>query len=1013
MSSVNTSEHTAYQWFNSYHVPLDVQIGVARLELPMDLKVGSNVPEDLHISAQLVCNQSSTHALSLGTVFAVADEYRNALVWDYVLTFPVKIQSLSVDSILVLTAWTADDKVYGGTTMRLFDENGVLKFGKQKLVFFFDRPGDANPSSKNTTPGDVFYDKFKHADHGFRMEKHLEKYKTTLMSLSRGEGADSLDWLDRLTLAQVQATECIARNRTGSWAPNGYFHKTIAGDSFTHSPENEQEREHERDPFTLSGEDHFPNWGRSPEELDLQVLCCLVVELPVLPHPVLHEERPYHQVSNFHIPMQVHHQTFTNPSQHPCSIKGDKGQAEFSLVKGTSFQGSMLGIIADWDLESDNFPNLAEEQNRKLNISTIRGTSDPNAKPNLEQKAMLDRIVNSSGRKLASADKDLLYRFRYALTENKKALTKVLLSIDWDMESERAEVPTLLSLWKAKAPIDVADALKLLCNEREFQNAMIRQYAVDVLRTASDEELHLFLLQLVQALRYEPALSPLTLLEESEQQVSAADATAATTTTTTTSTTTTTTTTAITGIGSFRSPLAMFLFERAAASESLSLNLYWFLKVETDTQDEDSSMLYCRILQDFLIDLRNNCGPEGKSMAEQLEALDGYLAQISQCQREARKSGSKRWMLGRNDFVETTLNKMLVDGGLQRLPAGFDSLPSPLDPSIRLVSLDKMSKMFKSALYPCVIDFNAKHKAQRRDSINRASLHAAAAVAAAAAAFSHGVGNNSKTAQNEVEGPSFKNRILFKCGDDLRQDQLIMHLFSLMDMLLKKVNLDLKLRTYGILATGQKDGLMEFVESMPISGVESPRQTIFDYLQVHNPDPTDPTKISPECLDTFIKSCAGSCVLTYILGVGDRHHDNIMLTKRGQLFHIDFGFVFGKDPKPMPPPFRLSKGMVDAMGGIESEGFVKFGKNCCQAFNWLRKSANVILNLISLMGDSGIPVIEQMGLDAVLEVVETRLRLNLTDEEAETFFLSLMESTMHAVMPDLIDLFHKLAVQMK
>lgn len=167
------------------------------------------------------------------------------------------------------------------------------------------------------------------------------------------------------------------------------------------------------------------------------------------------------------------------------------------------------------------------------------------------------------------------------------------------------------------------------------------------------------------------------------------------------------------------------------------------------------------------------------------------------------------------------------------------------------------------------------------------------------------------------------------------------------------------------------------------------------------------------CLDTFIKSCAGMCVLTYILGVGDRHHDNIMLTKKGQLFHIDFGFVFGKDPKPMPPPFRLSRGMVDAMGGIESDGFVKFGKNCCQAFNWLRKSANVVLNLISLMGDSGIPVIEQMGLDAVLEVVESRFRLNMSDEEAESFFLALMESTVHAVMPDLIDFFHAIAVRMK
>lgn len=562
------------------------------------------------------------------------------------------------------------------------------------------------------------------------------------------------------------------------------------------------------------------NWGCRPDELDLQSLCCLVVELPVLPHPVLYEGRPYHHVSA-HTPMRQHNTAFTNPGSHPCAIRGDKGQVEFSLLKGqVPFHGGMLGVIADWDLEHDNLPNLAEEQNRKLNISTIRGASDPNAKPNLEQKAILDRIINAPASKIASADKDLLFRFRYALTENKKALTKVLLSMDWDMERERSEVSVLLELWKSKAPIDVADALKLLSNEREFQNATIRQYAVDVLRAATDEELHLFLLQLVQALRYEPSMQQGVDDESEGEAADDAQNSFASSTAAAAARAPAGPSSSVCSMNTV-SPLAAFLFERAGASESLTLNLYWFLKVETDTQDDNSRNLYTGILAAFIRSLMSS--PDGAAAAAQVQTLDGYLFNISTCQKEARKSGSRRWMIGRNEFVEASMNKLLIERGLQRLPDGFDSLPSPLDPNVRLLSLDRMSKMFKSQLYPCVIDFHACHKSSRvRDSITKSF------------------------AKMELEGPQFTNRILFKCGDDLRQDQLIMHLFSLMDMLLKKVNLDLKLRTYGILATGQKDGLMEFVDSMPISGVETPRQTIFDYLQAHNPDPADPSKIHPE-----------------------------------------------------------------------------------------------------------------------------------------------------------------------
>ena len=47
-------------------------------------------------------------------------------------------------------------------------------------------------------------------------------------------------------------------------------------------------------------------------------------------------------------------------------------------------------------------------------------------------------------------------------------------------------------------------------------------------------------------------------------------------------------------------------------------------------------------------------------------------------------------------------------------------------------------------------------------------------------------------------------QVIFKSGDDLRQDQLIIQMISLMDGLLKRVNLDLKLMPYRILATGPK-----------------------------------------------------------------------------------------------------------------------------------------------------------------------------------------------------------------
>ena len=51
---------------------------------------------------------------------------------------------------------------------------------------------------------------------------------------------------------------------------------------------------------------------------------------------------------------------------------------------------------------------------------------------------------------------------------------------------------------------------------------------------------------------------------------------------------------------------------------------------------------------------------------------------------------------------------------------------------------------------------------------------------------------------------------------------------------------------------------------------------------------------------------------------------------------------------------KLCKEMVEAMGGSKSAQYHNFESYCCQAFNIFRKSANLILNLLSLMADSSV-----------------------------------------------------------
>jgi phosphatidylinositol 3-kinase len=157
---------------------------------------------------------------------------------------------------------------------------------------------------------------------------------------------------------------------------------------------------------------------------------------------------------------------------------------------------------------------------------------------------------------------------------------------------------------------------------------------------------------------------------------------------------------------------------------------------------------------------------------------------------------------GKKDLKENTMRTMLSEDGRMRLPDGLDSVPLPLDPSCSISGLDPSTViLFRSAMYPALIDFTA-HKLDTGDDLKFAEKKASPDSEVTSDLHDISRDGTDLEAATTTDEKSFTYKIIFKSGDDLRQDQLVMQLISLMDSLLKKVNLDLGLLTYGILATG-------------------------------------------------------------------------------------------------------------------------------------------------------------------------------------------------------------------
>uniref|UniRef100_A0A672LA67 Phosphatidylinositol-4-phosphate 3-kinase catalytic subunit type 2 alpha n=1 Tax=Sinocyclocheilus grahami TaxID=75366 RepID=A0A672LA67_SINGR len=260
--------------------------------------------------------------------------------------------------------------------------------------------------------------------------------------------------------------------------------------------------------------------------------------------------------------------------------------------------------------------------------------------------------------------------------------------------------------------------------------------------------------------------------------------------------------------------------------------------------------------------------------------------------------------------------------------------------------------------------------------------------------------------------------VMFKVGEDLRQDMLALQMIRIMDRIWLQEGLDLRIVNFKCISTGKDKGMVELVPSSEtlrkiqveygVTGSFKDKP-LAEWLRKYNPAEDEYEKAS----ENFIYTCAGCCVATYILGICDRHNDNIMLRSTGHMFHIDFGKFLGHAQmigsfKRDRAPFVLTSDMAYVINGGErpTSRFQLFVDLCSQAYNLIRKHSNLFLNLLSLMTQSGLP--ELTGVQD-LKYVYDALQPQTTDAEATIFFTRLIESSLGSVATKFNFFIHNLA----
>jgi hypothetical protein len=246
--------------------------------------------------------------------------------------------------------------------------------------------------------------------------------------------------------------------------------------------------------------------------------------------------------------------------------------------------------------------------------------------------------------------------------------------------------------------------------------------------------------------------------------------------------------------------------------------------------------------------------------------------------------------------------------------------------------------------------------------------------------------------QNEIYNIMLKK-------ENVTNEEIIMNIINFIDLILKnEENIDFNIITYNIQPISNDYGYIQFVpNSTTLFKIKDECNfTLQNFVLENNPN----ISIS-EFRNRFSKSCAAFCVISYVLGIGDRHLDNIMITSNGALFHIDYAYVLGKDPKPITNSIRITPDMIDALGGISSIHFNQFKQWCGIIYNCIRRHMNLFYNMLLLLED------DYFTKEYIKKYVIERFIPGENYKDAHNQFIKILEQSYDSYKNNIIDYFHK------